>query len=70
MTKLLDKAFAKLRELPGVGPYAAAHIMLLFGRRSRLALLRFSQRRYRPPVRAPDGCPRKLVPLDGQARRD
>jgi 3-methyladenine DNA glycosylase/8-oxoguanine DNA glycosylase len=28
----------RLRELPGVGPYAAAHIMLLFGRRSRLVL--------------------------------
>jgi 3-methyladenine DNA glycosylase/8-oxoguanine DNA glycosylase len=27
-----------LRALPGVGPYAAAHIMLLFGRRSRLVL--------------------------------
>lgn len=28
----------RLRELPGVGPYAAAHVMLLFGRRSRLVL--------------------------------
>jgi N-glycosylase/DNA lyase len=27
-----------LRALPGVGPYAAAHVMLLFGRRSRLVL--------------------------------
>jgi 3-methyladenine DNA glycosylase/8-oxoguanine DNA glycosylase len=26
----------KLRELPGVGPYAAAHIMMLMGRYSRL----------------------------------
>lgn len=28
----------RLLELPGVGPYAAAHIMLLFGRCSRLVL--------------------------------
>jgi N-glycosylase/DNA lyase len=28
----------RLLELPGVGPYAAAHVMLLFGRRSRLVL--------------------------------
>jgi N-glycosylase/DNA lyase len=28
----------RLRELPGVGPYAAAHVMLLFGRRSLLVL--------------------------------
>jgi N-glycosylase/DNA lyase len=29
---------ARLLELPGVGPYAAAHVMLLFGRCSRLVL--------------------------------
>jgi 3-methyladenine DNA glycosylase/8-oxoguanine DNA glycosylase len=29
---------ARLRTLPGVGPYAAAHIMMLFGRRHRLVL--------------------------------
>ena len=29
---------ARLRALPGVGPYAAAHIMMLFGRRHRLVL--------------------------------
>jgi len=28
----------RLLALPGVGPYAAAHVMLLFGRRSRLVL--------------------------------
>lgn len=28
----------RLLELPGVGPYAAAHVMLLFGRHSRLVL--------------------------------
>lgn len=33
-----DELEKRLRALPGVGPYAAAHIMLLFGRRSRLVL--------------------------------
>ena len=38
-TALDDEALEKrLRALPGVGPYAAAHIMLLFGRRHRLVL--------------------------------
>jgi N-glycosylase/DNA lyase len=33
-----DELEERLLALPGVGPYAAAHIMLLFGRRSRLVL--------------------------------
>jgi len=33
-----DALEKRLRALPGVGPYAAAHIMLLFGRRHRLVL--------------------------------
>ncbi|MBV8074144.1 MAG: Fe-S cluster assembly protein HesB [Candidatus Eremiobacteraeota bacterium] len=34
-----DESLEKqLRALPGVGPYAAAHIMMLFGRRHRLVL--------------------------------
>lgn len=38
-SELSDEALEKrLRMLPGVGPYAAAHIMLLFGRRHRLVL--------------------------------
>jgi N-glycosylase/DNA lyase len=38
-TSLSDEALEKrLRLLPGIGPYAAAHIMLLFGRRHRLVL--------------------------------
>lgn len=38
-SQLDDEALEKrLRALPGVGPYAAAHIMLLFGRRHRLVL--------------------------------
>ncbi|MGH7659488.1 MAG: DNA-3-methyladenine glycosylase family protein [Vulcanimicrobiaceae bacterium] len=38
-SELSDEALEKrLRALPGVGPYAAAHIMLLFGRRHQLVL--------------------------------
>ena len=33
-----DEIEARLRALPGVGPYAAAHIMLMLGRHSRLIL--------------------------------
>lgn len=33
-----DELEARLLELPGVGPYAAAHIMMLLGRHSRLIL--------------------------------
>ena len=33
-----DELRARLEELPGVGPYASAHIMLLIGRRSFLVL--------------------------------
>lgn len=42
-----DEALEKeLRALPGVGPYAAAHIMLLFGRRHRLTLDSSTRPRY------------------------
>ncbi len=38
-TELPDDDLAKqLLDLPGVGPYAAAHIMMLIGRHSRLIL--------------------------------
>ncbi len=33
-----DQVAARLQALPGVGPYAAAHIMLILGRYSRLIL--------------------------------
>jgi 3-methyladenine DNA glycosylase/8-oxoguanine DNA glycosylase len=33
-----DEAAERLLELPGVGPYAAAHVMMLIGRHSRLVL--------------------------------
>jgi len=42
-----DEALEKrLRTLPGVGPYAAAHIMMLFGRRHRLVLDSATRPRY------------------------
>jgi 3-methyladenine DNA glycosylase/8-oxoguanine DNA glycosylase len=37
---------ASLLALPGVGPYAAAHVMLLFGRSSRLVLDSWTRPRY------------------------
>ncbi|HEY1728383.1 MAG TPA: hypothetical protein VGG22_08430 [Candidatus Baltobacteraceae bacterium] len=46
-TVLDDEALEKqLRALPGVGPYAAAHIMMLFGRRHRLVLDSATRPRY------------------------
>jgi 3-methyladenine DNA glycosylase/8-oxoguanine DNA glycosylase len=33
-----DEVAARLLALPGVGPYAAAHVMMLLGRHSRLIL--------------------------------
>jgi 3-methyladenine DNA glycosylase/8-oxoguanine DNA glycosylase len=33
-----DEVEARLRELPGIGPYAAAHVMQLLGRHKRLVL--------------------------------
>ena len=33
-----DEVAAQLLALPGVGPYAAAHVMMLIGRYSRLVL--------------------------------
>lgn len=46
-TNLDDSTLEKLlRELPGVGPYAAAHIMMLFGRRHQLVLDSSTRPRY------------------------
>ncbi len=45
--QLPDEALEKrLLELPGVGPYAAAHIMMLMGRYSRLVLDSSTRPRY------------------------
>jgi N-glycosylase/DNA lyase len=41
-----DAMERRLRELPGVGPYAAAHIMMLFGRYSRLVLDSWTRPKY------------------------
>jgi N-glycosylase/DNA lyase len=41
-----DELERKLRELPGVGPYAAAHIMLLMGRYSRLVFDSWTRPKY------------------------
>ena len=46
---------ARLRELPGVGPYAAAHVMLLLGRYSRLVLDSWTRPKY---ARLTGGRPR------------
>jgi 3-methyladenine DNA glycosylase/8-oxoguanine DNA glycosylase len=41
-----DEMEARLRTLPGVGPYAAAHVMLLLGRYSRLILDSWTRPKY------------------------
>jgi N-glycosylase/DNA lyase len=48
----------RLLELPGVGPYAAAHVMLLLGRHSRLVLDSWTRPKYARLVGKPKG---KLV---------
>jgi 3-methyladenine DNA glycosylase/8-oxoguanine DNA glycosylase len=53
-----DEAERRLLELPGVGPYAAAHIMMLTGRHSRLVLDSWSRPKYARLVGRPPG---KLV---------
>ena len=41
-----DEVERRLLELPGVGPYAAAHVMMLVGRHSRLVLDSWTRPRY------------------------
>ena len=41
-----DELEARLLALPGVGPYAAAHIMMLLGRYSRLILDSWTRPKY------------------------
>jgi N-glycosylase/DNA lyase len=41
-----DEVEATLLGLPGVGPYAAAHIMLMLGRHSRLILDSWTRPKY------------------------
>jgi N-glycosylase/DNA lyase len=47
-----DEVEAELVTLPGVGPYAAAHIMLMIGRHSRLILDSWSRPKYAKVRRA------------------
>jgi len=53
-----DEAERRLLELPGVGPYAAAHVMMLVGRHSRLVLDSWTRPKYARLVGKPPG---KLV---------
>jgi 3-methyladenine DNA glycosylase/8-oxoguanine DNA glycosylase len=41
-----DEIAARLIALPGVGPYAAAHVMMLLGRHSRLILDSWTRPKY------------------------
>jgi 3-methyladenine DNA glycosylase/8-oxoguanine DNA glycosylase len=45
----------RLLALPGVGPYAAAHVMLLLGRHSRLVLDSWTRPRYAQLMGKPKG---------------
>jgi 3-methyladenine DNA glycosylase/8-oxoguanine DNA glycosylase len=53
-----DEAERRLLALPGVGPYAAAHVMMLVGRHSRLVLDSWTRPKYARLVGRPPG---KLV---------
>lgn len=53
-----DEAERRLLELPGVGPYAAAHVMMLVGRHSRLVLDSWTRPKYARLIGKPPG---KLV---------
>ncbi|MGI9032302.1 MAG: hypothetical protein DLM65_09020 [Candidatus Aeolococcus gillhamiae] len=48
-----DEVAAFLQSLPGVGPYAAAHIMVLLGRYSRLVLDSWTRPKYARLVNKP-----------------
>jgi 3-methyladenine DNA glycosylase/8-oxoguanine DNA glycosylase len=53
-----DEAERRLLELPGVGPYAAAHVMMLVGRHSRFILDSWTRPKYARLMGEPSG---KLV---------
>jgi 3-methyladenine DNA glycosylase/8-oxoguanine DNA glycosylase len=59
-----DEVEARLLALPGIGPYAAAHVMLTLGRYSRLVLDSWT----RPTYARLRGA-RRPVSDDGIARR-
>lgn len=61
-----DGVEQRLLALPGVGPYAAAHVMLLLGRHSRLVLDSWTRPKYARLTGRPSG---RLVPDRTIARR-
>jgi len=61
-----DEVERRLLALPGVGPYAAAHVMLLLGRHSRLVLDSWTRPKYASLMGKPKG---RLVPDRAIARR-
>ena len=61
-----DEVERRLLALPGVGPYAAAHVMLLIGRHSRLVLDSWTRPKYARLTGRPAG---RLVPDTTMRRR-
>jgi len=57
---------ARLLALPGVGPYAAAHVMMLLGRYSRLVLDSWTRPTY---ARLTGGRPKKDATIERRFRR-
>ena len=61
-----DELAARLLALPGVGPYAAAHVMMLLGRYSRLVLDSWTRPKY---ARVTGGRPKKDATIARRFRR-
>jgi len=61
-----DEVAARLLALPGVGPYAAAHVMMLLGRYSRLVLDSWTRPTY---ARLTGGRPKKDATIERRFRR-
>ena len=61
-----DEVAARLLALPGVGPYAAAHIMLMLGRYSRLILDSWTRPKF---ARLTGGRPKKDATIVRRFRR-
>jgi 3-methyladenine DNA glycosylase/8-oxoguanine DNA glycosylase len=61
-----DEVAARLLALPGVGPYAAAHVMMMLGRYSRLILDSWTRPKY---ARLTGGRPKKDATIERRFRR-
>ena len=61
-----DEVAARLLALPGIGPYAAAHVMMLLGRYSRLILDSWTRPTY---ARLTGGRPKKDATIERRFRR-